>query len=109
MLKPLSNGSSVRYQRYDCHAQALQPPVDITPTALTVVEGAYSMHPLLADCYDLSVFLRIAPELQRQRILRRNGPELAERFFTLWVPLETTYFKVMDPASRCDLILEVNT
>lgn len=108
VLNPLSSGSSVRYRRYDCHTQALQPPTDVTPTPLTVVEGAYSMHPLLADRYDLSVFLRIAPELQRQRIIRRNGSEMAERFFTLWVPLETRYFEAMDPASRCDLILEVN-
>ena len=109
VLKPLSSGTTVRYQRYDCHTQALQPPVDITPTPLTVVEGAYSMHPLLADRYDLSVFLRIAPELQKQRIFRRNGNDMAERFLTLWVPLETAYFEAMDPASRCDLILEVDT
>lgn len=108
VLKPLTAGTPIRYQRYDCHTQTLQPPVDVIPTPLTVVEGAYSLHPLLADCYDLSVFLRIAPELQRQRILKRNGPEMAERFFALWVPLEHHYFEAMDPASRCDLILEVD-
>ena len=107
VLLPLSRGETVRYQRYDCHTQSLIPPVDVTPTPLTVVEGAYSMHPLLADFYDLSVFLRISPELQRRRITKRNGPEMAERFFTLWVPLETAYFEAMTPAERCDLILEV--
>lgn len=108
VLKPLSAGAPVRYQRYDCHTQALVPPAEVIPTALTVVEGAYSLHPMLADSYDLSVFLRIPPELQRQRITKRNGPEMAERFFTLWVPLETRYFEAMDPAARCDLILEVD-
>ena len=107
VLAPLTAGCTVRYQRYDCHTQTLQPPAEITPTPLTVVEGAYSMHPLLAEHYDLSVFLRISPELQRRRITKRNGPEMAERFFALWVPLETAYFEAMDPAARCDLILEV--
>jgi hypothetical protein len=65
------------------------------------------MHPLLANHYDLSVFLRISPDLQHRRILNRNGPAMAERFFSMWVPLETTYFEALDPAGRCDLILEV--
>ena len=107
ILKPLTEGQSVRYQRFDCHTLSLQPPVDVVPTPLTVVEGAYSMHPLLAEHYDLSVFLRISPDLQRQRILNRNGPDMAERFFSMWVPLETAYFEALDPAGRCDLILEV--
>lgn len=107
VLLPLTERQGIRYQRYDCHTQAMQPPVDVTPKALTVVEGAYSLHPLLAGHYDLSVFLRISPELQHRRILKRNGAEIAERFFSMWVPLETTYFEAMDPASRCDLILEV--
>ena len=107
VLKPLTEGQAVQYQRYDCHTQTLEPPVEVAPKALTLVEGAYSMHPMLAKHYDLSVFLQIPPEVQRARILKRNGPEVAERFFSMWVPLETTYFEVMDPASRCDLILEV--
>ena len=34
------------------------------------------MHPLLADHYDLSVFLRISPDLQRQRILAEKEEAL---------------------------------
>lgn len=107
VLNPLSRGNAVKYQRYDCHSQALLPPVEITPKALTIVEGAYSMHPSLAAFYDLSVFLKISPELQQQRILKRNGPEFAQRFFSTWIPLESAYFEALDPASRCNLILEV--
>lgn len=107
VLDPLTRGAPIHYQRYDCHTQALQPSVEVIPKALTIVEGAYSMHPLLANHYNLSAFLKISPELQHQRILTRNGPEFAERFFTMWIPLETAYFEALDPAGRCDLILEV--
>lgn len=107
VLRPLSAGEPVRYRRYDCHTQTLVPPTEVLPGPLAVVEGAYSLHPALAETYDLTVFLRISPELQRQRILNRNGPEAAERFFSTWVPLENAYFAALDPASRCDLILEV--
>lgn len=107
VLKPLTVGQPIQYRRYDCHTQTLQPPVELMPKPLSIVEGAYSLHPSLADCYDLSAVLRISPELQHRRILTRNGPEMAERFFSLWVPLETAYFEATDPAGRCDLILEV--
>lgn len=75
------------------------------PGRLNIVEGAYSMHPELAAQYDLSVFLQVEPELQRRRILRRNSPEQAERFFTDWIPLEAKYFAAMHPADRCTLTL----
>lgn len=108
ILQPLAENRPVRYQRYDCQTGTLLPPVTAEVERLVVVEGAYSMHPELAEAYDLSAFLRIAPELQRQRILKRNGPELAKRFFETWIPMEQAYFETMDTANRCDLILEVD-
>lgn len=107
ILRPLTQGQPVQYRRYDCHTQTVQAPVSIAPKALSIVEGAYSLHPALADCYDLSAFLQISPELQRARILKRNSPEFAERFFSAWIPLELTYFEAANTMERCDLILEV--
>ena len=106
VLLPLTRGETVNYRRYDCCTQTVGQSVPVAPKALNIVEGAYSMHPVLAECYDLSAFLRIAPELQRARISVRNTPESAERFFTMWVPLERRYFEAMDPEGRCDLVLE---
>lgn len=108
ILQPLAEGRAVEFCRYDCHTKTLLPPVTVEPGRLVVVEGAYSMHPELAKAYDLSAFLRIDPQLQRARILKRNGPELAERFFHTWIPMEQAYFETMDTANRCDLILEVD-
>ena len=106
VLRPLAQGQEVICRRYDCQTRTLADPVTAAPKALNIVEGAYSMHPALADSYDLTVFLKISPEAQRSRILARNGPEVGERFFTRWIPLEQRYFDALDPAGRCDLILE---
>jgi uridine kinase len=103
VLEPLAEGVPVHYRRYDCHTQSMQSAVEIKPTPLVIVEGAYSMHPALAEYYDLSVFLDVAPEAQRERILRRNGPVVAERFFTQWIPLERLYFDGLHPLERCSL------
>lgn len=107
VLLPLTQGEPVSYRPYDCHTQTLRTAVTLPPKALNLVEGAYCMHPALAGCYDLAAFLRIDPETQRQRILRRNDPADQERFFSAWIPLERRYFAAMDPMGRCDLILEV--
>ena len=107
ILRPLRDGENIIWRRYDCCSQSLCAEEKVFPKALTILEGAYSMHPDLADYYDLSVFLRMGSELQIQRIRCRNSPEMAERFFSTWIPMERRYFEQMDVERRCDLILEV--
>lgn len=103
VLDPMSDGMPVSYRKFDCATFTLTPPILIEPTPLTVIEGAYSMHPALSDYYDLSVFLDITPELQRERIQKRNSPKMAERFFNEWIPLERAYFEKMNVKERCDV------
>lgn len=105
VLLPLHERKTVSYRRFDCSTFTLQPPVKTKPTKLIVIEGAYSCHTELADFYDLRVFMEIDPQLQRQRILKRNGEQLAQRFFNEWIPMEQRYFDKMNVRERCDLIL----
>lgn len=107
VLVPLSRGESVDYRRFDCSLMKLQPPERIKAEKLTVIEGAYSMHPELADYYDFSVFLEISPDLQRERIMKRNSPQAAEMFFEKWIPLENKYFSEMNVKERCSLSIAV--
>lgn len=86
----------------------LQKPIEIVLGRLVVTEGAYSMHPELAPYYDLSIFLDISPELQRDRISRRNTPEKAKRFFTEWIPMEQAYFAAFDIPARCTLRIPIS-
>ena len=103
VLIPLRRGEPIQYRRFDCGSMTVLPAIEIVPNRLTVIEGAYSMHPSLSGHYDLSVFLDISPELQRKRILKRNSPNMAERFFNEWIPLEKTYFSKMQVAEHCDI------
>ena len=105
VLLPLFRGEDFLYRRFDCATQSLLRGVPVTPSRLTVVEGAYSMHPELAAYYTLSVFLENSPEEQRARILRRNTPEHAVRFFNEWIPLEHRYFEGMRVRERCTLVM----
>lgn len=107
VLQPLSRGETVKYRKFDCSTMTLGNVIQAAPKKLTVIEGAYSMHPELAGYYDLSVFLDISPELQKERILERNSPRSAERFFDTWIPLENEYFDKTQVRQRCGMMIPV--
>jgi uridine kinase len=106
VLLPASRGETAHVQKYDCHEDALLAPVAVLPNRVAVLEGAYSMHPLLTSHYDLRVFCRIDPALQVSRILARNGAEALKVFQSRWIPLENKYFDELQIVSMCDLIVD---
>ena len=108
VLAPLRQGQPISFRRFDCHSLTLLPPVAVAPSPLAVVEGSYSLHPELAPMYDISVCLTLSPELQRRRILARNGEAMARRFFERWIPLEQAYFDAMKPQTRCSFLIEAD-
>ncbi len=107
VLAPLKNGQTVQYRRFDCQTFTLCKPKTVVPKKLCITEGSYSCHEALAPFYDLTVFLDIDPDLQKQRILTRNGKTWGQRFFDEWIPMENTYFEKTDIRNRCDIIIKI--
>jgi hypothetical protein len=106
VLLPVSRGETAQVCRYDCHQDTLLAPEAVSPRAVSIIEGAYSMHPLLASYYDLKLFCRIDPALQQERILARNGEEMLPMFLNRWIPLENAYFSAYPIAQNCDFIID---
>ena len=107
VLRPACGGETVSYRPFDCATQTLGQAVTVPHKRLTIVEGAYSMHPALAPYYHLSVFLDVDPACQRERILRRNSPTFAKRFFEEWIPMEVTYASHTAVRERCGLCIRI--
>jgi hypothetical protein len=107
VISGLKSGKEFSYQIYDCSKGILDQIVNVIPKMLNIIEGSYSMHPTLADSYDLKIFLGIGAEEQSRRILERNGPFMHEKFISLWIPLENRYFSELDIASKCDIVINV--
>ena len=105
VLIPLRQGISFSYHPYDCRTQALKEAVQVSPRAVTLVEGSYSCHPTLWERYDLHVFLTVNPQEQLRRIERRNGSQGLEMFRQRWIPLEERYFSACRVEERCELRL----
>jgi len=108
VLPALIDRRDAQYRRFDCGTQTLSEVICAPTRPLTVVEGVYSTHPAFGRYYDASVFLDIDPALQRERILARNGPSLAKRFFGEWIPMENRYFDRTDLKKRVDLVLDTS-
>jgi uridine kinase len=107
VLSPLSKRQTVIYRPFDCSIQALREARKVSPKSINVIEGAYSTHPELGGYYDFSLFLDVDVQCQRERILKRNSPDFARRFFEEWIPLENVYFEKTDIKNRADLIIFV--
>lgn len=93
------------YQKFDCSVMALGEYVDVVPKKLNIIEGAYSMHPELRGAWDIAAFLESDPEVQKSRILRRNGEMMLKRFVNEWIPLEHVYFDRTGVREACDIII----
>ncbi len=107
VLPGLRAGEHFAYGVFDCSTMAVTGQQQIPPNDIIIVEGAYSLHPALADVYDLKILLQVDPELQAKRILSRNGPEKQAVFLSKWIPLERQYFEGCHVLQRADLVLEI--
>ncbi len=105
VLAPWKQGLSVRYQRYDCHADRLTPPEVLTSKDLLILEGSYCNLPAIRDLADIRLFVDTPPEVRLERLRRRESPGSLERFFSKWIPLENAYFDAYGLPDRDCVIL----
>lgn len=99
--------SDFTYHKYNCKTGVLTP-VMVTSKPLTVVEGAYCLHPLLRGMFDFRIFLHTTPEVQARRILERNGADMLKRFQNEWIPLENAYLTELNIKELCDIVVDTS-
>ena len=103
VLLPLKAGKAFSYRPFDCKSFTLSDPVSVAPKQLNIIEGSYAMHPYFENPYDLKILLTVDAQTQRCRVLQRPA-HLHERFFSLWIPMETRYQAEFQIAKQCDLV-----
>ena len=100
------SGKPFEYSVFDCSIMGISGKKRATPEGVTIVEGAYALHPQIPDIYDIKVFVTAPLETRLERILRRNGGEKLEAFRRKWIPLEEAYFSAFDIENKCDIVFE---
>lgn len=105
VLTPLASKKPFSYGVFDCSVMAISGQRAVEPKKLNIIEGSYSHHPYFGSSYDLRIFMKISPEEQMERILRRNGEFMAEKFRKLWIPMENRYFEHFGLETKSDIVL----
>lgn len=99
----LKTGNSFEYGMFDCFQGKITASVRIPLSACYVVEGAYSINPVLGDYAGLKVFFDVSKNDQKQRIINRGGEEAYNRFRDIWIPAEERYLAHYNIQAQCDI------
>ena len=107
LVLPLSAGDKVICRRYDCGKGTLGEAIEMPDKKLSIIEGVYSMHREMQINGAVRVLLTLSVELQRERILKRNGEFILSRYEKEWLPLEKNYFDSYKLWESCDYAYRV--
>ncbi|MCL1843706.1 MAG: (d)CMP kinase [Defluviitaleaceae bacterium] len=97
------------YRIFDCEKQKLTGIRQVKlckNSRLIIVEGSYSCHPIFGNYADIRVFCTVEPEIQKHRIINRNGKTAADVFVNKWIPLEENYFNFYKILQDSDIVLK---
>ncbi|NLB90103.1 MAG: hypothetical protein GX786_02630 [Clostridiales bacterium] len=108
LLSLVSKGETAFYQPFNCHTQKQEEGRVLPASSFYIVEGSYSLHPSLQPYYQGSVFLTIPPEMQKQRILTRNGEKMLPLFLNEWIPLEEHYFSALNIPGKARFLYDTS-
>ena len=108
LFEPLRQGEAVAHRRFDCSTMTMGEPEGIPFRRLTLVEGSYALHPELRDYASLRIFFTCSPEVQLERLGRRETPEKLEQFKTRWIPMEENYFGSLSIEKQSDIVVDTS-
>lgn len=106
LKKEVIDAEDIRYGVFSCKEMKIERYVTPPKKRVTILEGAYSMHPALTAKYDLSIFVNVSPDVQKKRILKRNGEKSLNDFVTRWIPMEERYISYYNIEEKCDIFLD---
>ena len=101
-LLPAARSETILCRPYSCQQGKLLETRMLPSAPLTIVEGSYSHHPLLAPHYDLKLFLHCSRQEQLTRLKHRESAHL-DAYLHRWIPLEEAYYRAFDIEFRCDM------
>ncbi len=79
--------------------------IELAPSDVILVEGAYSSRPELADLIALSVLVEAPSEVRRARLANREAPDFLAAWHARWDAAEAHYFDVVRPRASFDLVV----
>jgi uridine kinase len=115
LLAPFRAGAStvrVAVTDYDADV-SIAPTASVPPRAVLVVDGVFLQTAALRPLWDLVVYLRVSPELSRDRGMARDSSrgdamdDLADRYRERYLPGQAMYRAECDPEAGADILVDM--
>ncbi len=105
VAEPLRSGKPCYYAVYDAHHDALTYSRRLPDALVYIVEGTFALRPELAGYYAHSLYITVPHDLQKDRILSRNGERIYADFEARWNPDFERYSKAFDVEKSAEFTL----
>lgn len=106
IIKPYHKLEPIIYRPFDVRTHQHLEPTLYSHRMITIIEGAYSMHPRLIDEYDLKIVMTTSRLSSYIRLFKRNGFKKLFDFILTWIPRERRYFKALNIKDDADVIIK---
>lgn len=104
LLIPLSKKLPTTYLEFD---GKVKKPRTVTPLGLIIIEGVYSIHSLIDNFYNLTIWIESDIEKVNQRVQKRDG-FFDRNWDKLHRPNEDKYIIKDEPQKRADIVVDNN-
>lgn len=105
IVDKIPKANEISYGKFDCSVMDITERITVKSNRLLIIEGVYSQHPYFGNYADIKVFFDIDSNAQIERIIKRNGSEMAKRFESVWIPLEEKYYSEFRIKEKSDIVL----
>lgn len=107
VLQPLRQGQGATWRPFNWDTMiGLSPDtINVQPSNIIILDGAYSARPELADLIDLSILVTLPDDVRRERLRRREGEDFVSEWHAIWDEAEDWYFGIARPPGSFDLVI----
>jgi uridine kinase len=105
IVDKISEENEISYGKFDCSVMDITERITVKSNRLLIIEGVYSQHPYFGNYADIKAFFDVDKTEQIERIIKRNGSEMAKRFESVWIPLEEKYYSEFRIKEKSDIVL----
>ena len=90
---------------FNCQKGCVTEKQKLKSSSCYIIEGAFSHNPNLGDYANVKLFFDIDKDVQKERILKRNGAVMLEKYMSVWIPAEERYIKHYGIKEKSDYII----
>jgi len=105
ILTPVTRGRSGSYRRWDLVTERAGARVEVPAGVPIVVEGVSATDRAVGVPWDVQLWVEASEGVRRERIHRRDPPELLTRWERDWWPQEQAYLRSQRPDRRADAVV----